>query len=103
MGLFKTYPGVTFSNRPNYQLLDELIETYRLHQTLNYPISAQPLYDALNVRIYWDLKLPRGIEAFSQMHRTEGFGIAGFRQGLKDDFRQYALFHEIGHLLFHVH
>lgn len=83
----------------NFALLDELIEKFSLHSF--YPVDLSPLFEALNIKIYYNLKLPAETKAFSVLRKNSGNGFSCFDRRLKGSELAYVKGHEMGHLLSH--
>jgi len=86
---------------------DLIIAGMGLHAS--YPVWLPPMYDFLNTRIYYEMKLPEGTDGLSIKRKgfAPGFtdvpsaGIAVFAKGLSHCQLRTTMFHELGHLLYH--
>lgn len=82
------------------EVLDKIIEEFGLHESDNYPVSAEPLYEALNIRVCTGIELPTGQNAFTYRNVYADYGVAVFGSHLEPPLLNHAIFHELGHLLF---
>ena len=82
------------------KVLDKIIEEFNLHHSDSYPVSAQPLFEALSIKVCTGIELPAGINAFTYRNHYDDYGVAVFNHELSEASLNHAIFHELGHLLF---
>ncbi len=85
----------------NVEVLERIIEEFSLHQSDNYPVTAEPIYEALSIRVCTGIELPPGQNAFTYRNEYDDYGVAVFGRHLEGPLLTHAIFHELGHLLFH--